>query len=81
MNLVIGGNVNVNFPGTALSDATVVSHGLGKSPSSIVFTHADDLGVLIDFFTTAADASTFTVKGRATGPIGPGAVQVHWMVV
>src|SRR5438128_859127 len=67
------GRSTTHFPGTAVSDATVISHGLGVVPKAILLTGEDSGGSVIVGAIAALTAADFTcrfrdVQGAARGP-------------
>jgi hypothetical protein len=67
----------VTFSASNASATTVVSHGLGRIPNSVVATSAAGFGIYLQTFTWTA--TTFTAQGAY--PFGPlsGSYTFAWM--
>jgi hypothetical protein len=76
------GSVSIHYSGAAVSDSTVVTHGLGTVPAYVGLMSAGN-GFRAAFDVTGIDASTFTVVAEAVdgGAKGPGNATYYWLVI
>lgn len=76
------GSVSIHYSGAAVSDSTVVTHGLGSVPVYVGLMSAGN-AFRAAFDVTAIDSSTFTVVAEAVdgGAKGPGNAAYYWLVI